>query len=167
VAEVNEDIERPTCGSLDDDPDAPADAVRVWLGVSLGEQSQWVGAAFERRGVLVFQTGDVSLDEMRGFSLNERVLPVIALNAKDSQNGRVSTMMPELVHIMLSRGGCCDPLRIGRLARDQDEQVEVFCNRVAGAVLVPAEPLLTHPRVAATRGPREWDDQAIFAAAKL
>lgn len=162
--------ELPLRGSTNDDPDALAEAVRSWLGVSLDEQSEWVGeydavngwiGAFERRGVLVFQPGDVSLDEMRGFSLNERVLPVIVLNAKDSPRGRVFTMMHELVHVALSRGGVCDPLRIGRLARNQDEQVEVFCNRVAGAILVPAGPLLSHPHVAATRGPREWDDQTI------
>jgi len=109
-------------GSTNEEPDALAEAARGLLGVSVAEQSEWVGeydalngwiAAFERSGVLVFQTGDVSLDEMRGFSLNERVLPVIVLNAKDSQRGRVFTMMHELVHVALSRGGVCDPLRIG------------------------------------------------------
>jgi Zn-dependent peptidase ImmA (M78 family)/transcriptional regulator with XRE-family HTH domain len=162
--------ELPLRGSLNDDPDTLAETVRSWVGVSLSEQSEWVGdydalngwvAAFERLGVLVFQTGDVPLDEMRGFSLNERVLPVIVLNAKDSQRGRVFTMMHELVHLFVSGGGICDPLRIGRLPRNQDEQVEVFCNRVAGAILVPTSALLTDPRVTGTAGPRQWDDMTI------
>jgi len=162
-------------GSIDVDPDALAAGVRAWLHVSLDEQSRWTGdydalngwiVAFERQGVLVFQTGDVSLDEMRGFSLNERRLPVIVLNAKDRPRGRVFTLMHECVHVITSRGGVCDPLRIGRWAQNPDEQVEVFCNRVAGAILVPADALLNHPRVIRAPGPQEWDDDTIQVLAE-
>ena len=168
LAELDRAVpELPLRVGLDDDPEEVAARAREWLGVSLEEQAEWAGgyeplngwlAAFEARGVLVFQTGDVPLDEMRGFSLNERRLPVIVLNAKDAPRGRVFTLMHELAHLMLSRGGVCDPLRIGRLARTPDERVEVFCNRVAGAVLVPRDALLDHPLVSPTRGPSEWGD---------
>ena len=152
---------------LDDDPEDVATWARGWLGVSLQEQSEWTGgyeplnawlAAFEARGAFVFQTGDVSLDEMRGFSLNERRLPVIVLNAKDAPRGRVFTLMHELVHLLLSQGSVCDPLRVGRNAQTPDERVEIYCNRVAGALLVPHDALLDHPLVGSTRGIREWED---------
>lgn len=118
-------------------------------------------AVFEARGILVFQTGDVPLDEMRGFSLNERTLPVIVLNAKDAPRGRVFTLMHEFTHLMLSRGGVCDPLRVRREARTPDERVEVFCNRVAGAILVPRDAILAHPLLARTRDPRAWADATL------
>jgi Zn-dependent peptidase ImmA (M78 family)/transcriptional regulator with XRE-family HTH domain len=154
---------------LEDDPEAVATRARGWLDVTLEEQTEWVGAyealngwiaAFEAHGVLVFQTGDVALDEMRGFALNERRLPVIVLNAKDAPRGRVFTLVHELTHVLLSGGGVCDPLRVGAHARTPDERVEVFCNRVAGAVLVPSHALLDDPLVSMRRGPREWDDHA-------
>ncbi len=98
---------------------------------------------------------------MRGFSLNERRVPVIVLNAKDAPRGRVFTVMHEFTHLMLSQGGVCDPLRVGRHARTPDERVEIYCNRVAGAVLVPRDALLAHPLVAPFRGPREWSDPVL------
>lgn len=162
--------ELPLRVGLDDDPEEVAARAREWLGVSFGKQAEWAGGyeplngwleAFEARGVLVFQTGDVPLDEMRGFSLNERRLAVIVLNAKDAPRGRVFTLMHEFTHLMLSRGGVCDPLRIGRQARTPDERVEVFCNRVAGALLVPRDALLDHPLVSSTHEPREWGDATI------
>lgn len=159
--------ELPLRATLDDDPEETATRARTWLGVSLDEQARWTGdydplnawlTVFEARGILVFQTGEVPLEEMRGFSLNERRLPVIVLNAKDAPRGRVFTLMHEFTHLLLSQGGVCDPLRVRRHARTPDERVEVFCNRVAGAILVPSDALLGHPLVAHVRRPREWGD---------
>ncbi len=131
--------------SVEDDPDRVAASGRAWLGVTFGEQTRWRGdyeglagwsALFEARNILVFHSGDVPLSEMRGFSLSEPDLPVIVLNAKDTPRGRLFTLMHEFVHLMLNRGGVCDPLGTGRRATTPDEQVEVFCNRVSGAILV-------------------------------
>jgi len=162
--------EIPLRARLGDDPEAAATEARTWLGISTDEQARWAGeyepltawlTILEARGVLVFQTSDVPLEEMRGFSLNERRLPVILLNAKDAPRGRVFTLMHEFTHLVLSQGGVCDPLRPGRHARTDDERIEVYCNRVAGAILVPRDALLAHPVVAPLRGPREWSDEAL------
>jgi Zn-dependent peptidase ImmA (M78 family) len=159
--------ELPLRAALDDDPEEIATRARTWLEVSIDEQSRWTSdydplnawlTVCEARGILVFQTGGVPLEEMRGFSLNERRLPVIVLNAKDAPRGRVFTLIHEFTHVLLSQGGVCDPLRVCRHARTPDERVEVFCNRVAGAILVPSDALLGHPLVAPIRSPREWGD---------
>ena len=176
--ELLRDLERPVTAlplraSLDNDPDDVAERGRQWLGVTLAQQAQWIGpyealngwiAAFEVRGFLVFQTSDVDLDEMRGFSLSERRLPVIVLNAKDQPRARVFTLMHEFAHIMLDTGGVCDPQRVGRRARTADERVEMFCNHVAGSLLVPADALLADPRVGGN-GRREWPEGTITALA--
>jgi Zn-dependent peptidase ImmA (M78 family)/transcriptional regulator with XRE-family HTH domain len=156
--------------TLDEDAEVVAARARSWLGVPAEEQSRWTGdyspfnawiAAFEARGVLVFQTGDIALEEMRGFTLAERRLPVIVLNAKDAPEGRIFTLMHELTHLMLGQDGVCDPLQVGRHEQSPDERVEVYCNRVAGAILVPRDVLLAHPRLARVGGPRDWSDEDI------
>ena len=73
---------------------------------------------------MVFQTGEITLEEMRGFTIAERRLPVIVLNAKDSPRGRIFTLMHELTHLMLGQDGVCDPVRVGRHAQSPDERVE-------------------------------------------
>jgi Zn-dependent peptidase ImmA (M78 family) len=160
--------------SLDEDAEAVAARARSWLDVTSEEQAQWTGdygplnswiATFEARGVLVFQTGDVALEEMRGFALGERQLPVIVLNAKDAPRGRVFTLMHELTHLMLGQDGVCDPLGVGRHAQNPDEGVEVYCNRVAGAILVPRASLLAHPLLAEAAGTRDWSDEEILELA--
>jgi Zn-dependent peptidase ImmA (M78 family)/transcriptional regulator with XRE-family HTH domain len=172
------DLDRPVTtlavrASMDDDPEEVGARGRDWLGVTLQQQARWQGTyealnnwvvAFEAQGFLVFQTSYVALDEMRGFSLGDRRAPVIVLNAKDHPRGRVFTLMHEFAHVMLDTGGVCDPQRVGRQAHDPDERVEVFCNHVAGALLVPSAALLADARVAGLRG-REWPEATILTLA--
>ncbi len=160
----------PLRADLDADPEAVAERVRDWLRIPLAEQMRWRRAeeardqwiaALEGHDVLVFQTSAVEPSEMRGFSLGERTLPAIALNAKDVRPAQVFTLLHELVHLTLDQGGLCDPERVRSRGQTPDERMEVFCNRVAGAVLVPARALLDQPEVAAVRRPTEWAEDTI------
>jgi len=127
-----------------------ADAARKLLNVTLNEQLHWRdkyealnawSAAVERAGVLVFQTSGVRMREMRGFSIHESAYPVIVVNAKDSPRGRVFTILHEFAHLLMHSGGLCDTDETRD--PDSDEQrLEVFCNHVAGAMLVPEAALL-------------------------
>ena len=78
--------------------------------------------------------------EARGFALYERQLPVIVANAKDSPRGRVFTILHELAHILLRQSPLCD-LQEDHLPLAEDQRTEVFCNAVAGSILVPASAL--------------------------
>lgn len=137
-------------GTINEDPESLAGRLREWLGVDLATQASWSEkyaalngwiARFEALGVLVFQASKVDLAEMRGFSVSEPVLPLIVLNGQDFPRARVFTLHHELAHLVLREGGVCDPL--SRFDADtRDARVEVFCNRVAGAILVPAQALL-------------------------
>jgi Zn-dependent peptidase ImmA (M78 family)/transcriptional regulator with XRE-family HTH domain len=160
--------------SRSDNPEAVGESIRDWLGVRLEEQARWRTdhealngwiAALEARDVLVFQVNDVPLDEMRGFSISEPRLPVITLNATDHPRARAFTLMHELAHLVINVAGLCDPQRVrsrSGIINVQDEDVEIFCNHVAGASLVPARDLLHYPLVADVGDAlREWSDTSI------
>ena len=110
----------------------------------------WRTAA-EAAGVLVFQAEDVGIDEMRGLSIAERPLPAVVLNIKDAYAGRSFSLLHELTHVLLNRGGLCLLEEAG--PRTLVQRLEAFCNRAAGAALVPAETLLREPETPKKRAP--------------
>ncbi|MBI4523673.1 MAG: ImmA/IrrE family metallo-endopeptidase [Deltaproteobacteria bacterium] len=151
------------------DSDQFAREARQILGISLQQQCAWRNryetlqgwiAALERVGILVFQTGAVSLDEMRGFSISVELFPVIVVNAKDSPRGRVFTLIHEFAHVLTNRGGLCD-LHTTAHAQNQEERTEIFCNQVAGTFLLPTQEFLGDPLVARKGVRAPWDDSEI------
>jgi Zn-dependent peptidase ImmA (M78 family)/DNA-binding XRE family transcriptional regulator len=162
------------CG-LDEDPDDIATRVRSVVGVTM-ESQHWLPGyeAFNRwrelieaLGVLVLQMRGVDVEEARGFSIADRPLPVISVNMSDSAAGRTFSLLHELNHLMLREGGLCD--FDDHTARLPEElQAEIFCNRVAGAILIPADALLEEPLVRArTAQPKAepWTDEEVQALA--
>jgi len=148
-----------------DDPERAASQLRTYLGVTRAEQATWKGrygpfnawrAVFERHGLLAFQAKGVSLDEMRGFSLADDPMPTVVVNMADSPNGRVFSLAHELAHVALRRGGLCDMVEFAPRPQEEDH-VEVFCNRVAAAFLLPADWLLNDPTILQHRG-SAWSD---------
>jgi len=159
--------------ALADDPEDVGEYIRAALGVRYDEQITWTGlyepfnrwrAALERAGLLVFQAVDIDVLEMRGFSISDTPLPAIVVNIKDSPRGRTFTMLHELCHIMLREAGLCDIYE--EFDRPpQEQRVEVFCNWVAGAALVPRQRLLEEYLVRSRQGRTEWPDEEIGALA--
>src|SRR6185295_8631137 len=103
--------------SAAEDPEEVAARARQYLDITLERQERWRDKyeAFnawremlEQKGVLVFQVTDVSVSEMRGFSISEMPLPAVAANIKDAVNGRIFTILHEFVHLMVREAGLCD-----------------------------------------------------------
>jgi Zn-dependent peptidase ImmA (M78 family)/DNA-binding XRE family transcriptional regulator len=133
---------------LTSNPEEVANAERGRLGISVEQQRQWKNShealrgwrrAIEDESVLVFQFS-MPVKECRGFSLTELDPPVVVLNAADSVNARIFTLAHEYAHILLRKGGLC-LFEEGQIGRD-DPPVERFCNRFAGALLVPLDAIL-------------------------
>jgi Zn-dependent peptidase ImmA (M78 family)/transcriptional regulator with XRE-family HTH domain len=139
-----------------EDPEAVGERIR---GVILSGSSPPEGdtrldfnfwrLATENAGVLVFQAGDIDPGEMRGFSIADRPLPAVVLNIKDSYSGRLFSLMHEIAHIAIRRAGLC--LLEDQGPNSETQQIEKFCNHVAGAILMPASSLLRQPEVPPTR----------------
>ena len=155
--------------TLEDDPEDFGSRLRDVLAVDLATQEQWWRpydalngwrAMIEAAGVLVFQASRIDLAEMRGLSLAEDPLPVIVVNSKDAPNGRVFTMLHELCHVALHRSGICE-LDESRLRPSEERRVEVFCNHVAGAALVPMRDLLADEMVSREPRATRWSEQQL------
>ena len=166
AAPGGEPAEFTLAATMADDAEDLSREIRAFLGISIDTQKSWKPehasfnawrAAFENAGMLVFQASGVSLEEMRGFSISDMPLPVIVVNNKDGVNGRIFTLFHELAHILLREGGICD--------LDDDAGVEVFCNKVAGATLIPRESLVSEEVIASKSGDIHWSNQEIVIIA--
>lgn len=145
--------------------------LRDWLGVTLDKQFAWsedqhpfIGwrTALEDKGVLVFQAPGIDVGEMRGFSIADFPLPAITVNSKDVLAGRTFTLLHELSHLALRITGLCDMIEIA--PRPPEEQrVEVYCNAVAAAALMPRNAFLAEPPVKEKRRPDDWPDDVLKA----
>jgi len=158
--------------SLSEDPEAVATRARAALNISREDQRSWKApyeafhrwrAAIENLGILVFQVMGIEVSELRGFSLFEEPLPILVVNTKDHPHGIVFTLLHELAHLMLRREGLCDLVEEAHRPPEEQE-VEVFCNHVAGAIAIPANTLLRMDLVRSRRVER-WTSEELRGAA--
>ena len=110
------------------------------------DRSRFLGrfvSQIEAQGILVMRNGIVrqatnrvlDVQEFRGFSVADSMAPVIFVNNSDSEAAQIFTLAHELAHIWIGEGGVSDAdLTIQRRGRDD---IETFCNEVAGELLLP------------------------------
>ena len=121
--------------------------IRDILGVSLDCQKSWVNdpkhystlnkwkeIITSKLGILIFESKNVNISEMRGLCIFHEEVPIILLNGKDQPNGRIFTLFHELTHLILGESAICGD--------DIDRDIEIFCNSVAGEFLVPEDDLI-------------------------
>ncbi len=144
-------------GDLRKDLGGDADPVK---GDARQHFNRW-RSALESAGVLVFQAEKIGIDEMRGFSITERPLPVVVVNIKDAPPARNFSLFHEAAHVLLGNGGLCN---LEESHGGAQQKIESFCNHVAGAALVPAEILLGLSDTPKQRVPDLQDDASIRLA---
>ncbi len=159
---------------LEEDVKQVSQKVRRFVGISIKEQFDWKDEyealrrwkqSIEDLDVLVFQASRIPIKVMRGFSISEAILPVIVVNSADAPRARIFTLMHELGHLMLADGGLCD-LRevVGPFSKNL--QTEIFCNSLAGNVLVPTEAFLSQSLVRDKNIGENWDDYELRIVAE-
>lgn len=151
------------------DPERFGDAMRELLGVSLEQQAAWGEPrraltswieAVSALDVLVLQVQAIPLDEMRGLSISADRLPIIVLNGGDFARGRIFTVLHELAHLLLNADGVCDALPRRESRRPADD-VEIFCNQVSAAALMPADAFRAEPALRRAPEDGRWDDTVL------
>ena len=151
VEEMEEEpIEFSLTANLYEKPSDIADKVRDLLFSDLSQIPSFANKynAFrffrerlEHLGILVFQSSLVSVSEMRGFSIYEPQFPVIVVNRKDSPAGRIFSLFHELTHILLRTAGMCE-IDPDITLPTEEQEVEVFCNKVSSEILMPCQNFL-------------------------
>lgn len=143
--------------------------IRKFIHLELDIQEKWKNAriAFnqiryliENSGILVFEIDNVALEEMRGFAIAESIMPVIAINRKDSYNGRIFSLLHEFVHILLGKGGISNSSYFD----NSIEETEIFCNKLAAEILIPSSYLLMNPIIKS--GINKYNDTEILTLSK-
>lgn len=160
--------------TLDEDAEAVGARVRKILGVTIQEQHSWPDArnAFnawrqkiEGVGVMAFQMTRVPSDEVSGFAISHDVYPVIAINRKNTPHTRrIFSLLHEFAHLMLRRSGVSES-NVDHARPPEEQRVEIFCNAVAAAAIMPREEFLTDQLVL-TRRQETWRDDDIEALAQ-
>jgi Zn-dependent peptidase ImmA (M78 family)/transcriptional regulator with XRE-family HTH domain len=167
--------------SMTENPEVVGARVRVQLGVTPTLQGSWRDLegrlAFkgwrdriESQGVLVLQSNAFSSDEASGFAIWEPVSPVIVVSRKATHlRKRTFSLLHEFAHLLLRASGVSDLEIDGDSRRPPEEQkVEVFCNAVAAAALIPQEELLAQPAVSQHRqDDMEWSDAELLDISKV
>ncbi len=172
------DFEMPKFGlhaKIGDDPASVSLRIRQAIDLTVDQQRSWTDryhaldgwrTAIESVGVICVQFTGVTVQEARGFSIAADRLPLIAINAADAPTARIFSMLHELVHLMLGESGKCD-LHEDKTNPSEVDQVEVFCNRVAGETLVPGDDLKNTNIVLAHGQSEYWTSAELQELSKL
>lgn len=115
--------------------------VREWLDATLIELKKykydyevlaaWISKV-ESKGIYVSQI-KMPGDEVSAFTLSDSRRSVIVLNKSDSTKRKLFSLLHEFAHILLDKGTTFDIYE----GRYYENKVEVFCNKLAGNLLVP------------------------------
>lgn len=123
-----------------------ASKIREFFNINLVEQYQltskrkfylYLRKRIEAKGVFIqgFQKVDVTI--LRGVAIIDGSMPIIGINDEDRYPAKSFSIIHELVHIIKRTSTICNDM-YGTFPLDSEE---VFCNAVAGEVLVPREAL--------------------------
>ncbi len=143
--EISIPVFSPTVPSSDN-PAVWAGAIREQLGLSLERQFKcpstrqfylYLREAIEESGAFVHCFTDVPVECARGFAVYEEQLPIIGINDEDRPPAKSFTLIHELVHLYKRDSSYCNDMVSSTNAAAE----EVFCNAVAGELLVPEKAL--------------------------
>jgi len=91
--------------------------------------------SIEAKGIYVLEVG-FPVREAKGFAIYDRKVPVIVLNTNDYPRSRIFTLLHELSHFIYGEDAIDDQYSLMNFS--SDDKLEIKCNYLAGAVLVPS-----------------------------
>ncbi len=124
---------------LRDDPILWAERIRELFDIQLDAQYKctssrkfylYLREKIEVAGIFIHCFTDVPVEMARALAIYDKGMPIIGLNDEDRAPAKSFSMIHELVHIFKRESSLCNDMRSAR-------SEEVFCNAVAGELLVP------------------------------
>ena len=133
--------------TLRDNPESIAALARIAIDFPITQQTNLrstergnlvkiIKGKLEEKGILIFKNSDLGKCNARGLCIYNDILPIIILG-NEAPNGSCFTLCHEFAHIILRQSAVSD----GGIRKDQTNAVESWCNRFAGAFLIPQQPL--------------------------
>lgn len=119
-----------------------AGLIRTYFGLELNEQFKlqsarqfylYVRQQVESKGIFVHCFTGVDVEVARGISIFNEDAPIIGINDNDRYPAKTFSIIHELVHILKKQSTLCNEMFTSFSSQGE----EVFCNAVAGEVLVP------------------------------
>jgi len=135
-----------TLRSRPDDVFDWADEIRRMFDLNLETQFKaasmrkfylYVREKIEAKGIFIHCFSDVDLDIARGIALYDDDTPIIGINEEDRPPAKTFSIIHELTHLLKCQSSLCNEM-FNAFSMNQEE---VFCNAVAGEVLVPWDAL--------------------------
>jgi len=126
-----------------------AKAIRAFFGLELDAQFKstsarqfylYVRQRLESKGIFVHCFTGVEVEAVRGIAIFDEANPIIGINDDDRYPAKTFSIFHELVHILKRQSTLCNDMYTSFTTQGE----EVFCNAVAGEVLVPAEALTAY-----------------------
>ena len=151
-----------------EDPADWAKTIRNFYAVDLADQYRcgssrqfylYLRERLERKGIFVQCFTDVPVDVVRGFSVYNETLPIIGINDDDHAPAKSFSLIHELVHLFKRESSVCNIMYNATSAQRE----EVFCNAVAGELLVPKDALMIVLANGGYRQPYTTDDIRLIA----
>ena len=156
----------PSCPT--DDPADWAKKIREHFSIDIKDQYKcsssrqfylYLRERLENKGIFVQCFTDVPVEIVRGFSIYEQDLPIIGINDNDRPPAKSFSLIHELVHLIKRESSVCNVMYNATSSQSE----EVFCNAVAGELLVPKDALAIVLHSGKYAKPYKVDDIAAIA----
>lgn len=97
----------------------------------------YLRSKIELQGIFIHCFTDVPVEAVRGIAIYDDEIPIIGINADDRPPAKSFSIIHELVHIFRRESTICNEM----FNSSSSVQEEIFCNAVAGELLVPEKAL--------------------------
>lgn len=129
-------------------PKVWADEIRRYFSLDLKAQFDspnarqfylYLRGQIEKKGIFIQCFKGLEVESIRGIAIYDSMMPVIGINNKDRHPGKLFSIIHEIVHIYKRQSSFCNEMYNSATL----QQEEIFCNAVAGELLVPTEAIQT------------------------
>jgi Zn-dependent peptidase ImmA (M78 family)/transcriptional regulator with XRE-family HTH domain len=104
----------------------------------------WIESS-EKNGIFISRSSFIhsrlklDSDEIQGFAIADRFAPFVFINTENWDSAQLFTLVHELAHIWIAQTGISNGIeQIENFSQDVNS-IEIFCNKVAAAALIPME----------------------------